>query len=498
MAFIDGSALGVALDALQKDLHASGADLLWIVNGYTLMLAALILIGGSLGDRYGRKRIFRAGILLFSLSSCVCGISPTPGLLIAARFIQGIGGALMVPGSLAIISALFDVNGRGKAIGTWSAASTVTTLIGPVLGGALANAGLWRLLFFINLPLALVALYGLTKFPETRDDQAPSQMDIPGAVLVTLGLAGLTYGAIELGKRATESNTGVALAALAVGFAALIIFVIFEARTQHPMVKLGLFRSRTFSGTNLMTAFLYSGLSASLFFLPLNLIQVQGYSAVIAGFTGLPTLILLTLLSPYMGRVVDKYGPRIPLTVGPIIAGIGFFLLALPGITNGPSDYFTTYFPGIIAIGIGMGITVAPLTTAVMGSVSSRQSGIASGINNAVARSGQALAVAILGAVALYSFGSALTARTAELQLSAENQQALTAEASNLGNAKVPASLDATAQDQVKQAIRWSFVDTYREISLIAAALAWISALVAFILIEPKLKPLEPVAATAA
>jgi EmrB/QacA subfamily drug resistance transporter len=488
MAYIDSSALGVALDALQKDLQALGADLLWIVNGYTLMLASLILIGGSLGDRFGRKRVLGIGVVLFSLASCVCGLAPNTTVLIVARVVQGIGGALLVPGSLAIISAMFSDADRGKSIGTWASVTTLATLAGPVFGGWLASNGLWRWLFFINIPLALVSLYGLTQFPESKDESATGRLDIPGALLVTIGLASLTYGAIEFGQRGSPDLIVDPLIALVVAVITLIAFVIVESRSANPMLKLSLFKSRTFSGTNLMTLFLYAGLAASLFFLPLNLIQVQGYDPTLAGFSSIPTILLLSLLSPYMGRVVDRYGPRIPLTIGPIIAGVGFFLLSLPGITDGPSAYFVNYLPGILAIGIGMGITVTPLTTAVMGAVSSGQSGIASGINNAVARSAQVLAVAILGAIALLSFSNVLRTRTIDLPLTAENRQTLDAEAANFGNTKPPDSLDENTRVQVTQAIRQSFVHAFRQITIVAAVLAWISAVVSFILVEPRVK----------
>src|SRR5579859_5408889 len=271
MAFIDGSALNVALPALQKDLQATGADLLWVVNGYLLLLASLILIGGSLGDRFGRKQVFRAGIIIFSVSSFVCGISPSIGLLIAARVVQGIGGALMVPGSLAIISATFQGDQKGQAIGIWSAAGTITTIAGPLLGGFLAGAGLWRAVFFINIPLAVLALISLTHVDESRDESASPHLDYAGTVLVILGLAGLTYGALNL----SMGGGAASVIGLSVGVVALVAFVLVEWRSSHPMVNLALFRSRTFSGTNLMTALLYGALSGALFLFPLNLIQVQ-------------------------------------------------------------------------------------------------------------------------------------------------------------------------------------------------------------------------------
>jgi EmrB/QacA subfamily drug resistance transporter len=489
MAFIDGSALNVALPALQDDLGASGADLLWIINAYMVMLASLLLLGGSLGDHLGRKRIFSTGIGLFSGASLVCGVAPTTAVLIAARVVQGIGGALMVPGSLAIISASFASTDRGKAIGLWSSATTVTTLGGPILGGILADAGLWRFVFFINLPLAVLALVGLSRVPETRDDTAPDRLDIPGALLTVLGLAGLTYGLITLGDRGV--NDGIrdplVLAALIAGAAALMTFVLVERRSDHPLVDLHLFQSRTFSGANLMTAFLYGALYGGLFFLTLNMIQVQGYDAAVAALALLPFDILLALISPWAGGLVDRIGPRIPLTVGPVVVGISFAVLALPGVTGGPADFWTTYFPGTMGIGLGMGIIVAPLTTTVMGSVSSRHAGTASGINNAVSRQAQVVAIAVFGAIALGAFGPALDHEADDIPLTAEQRAALDDEATNLGDAKPPAGLDASTESAVTGAIHTAFVDMFRVLMGVAVALCGISAGIAALLVENRL-----------
>ncbi|MBC8170647.1 MAG: MFS transporter [Anaerolineae bacterium] len=487
MAFIDGSALNVALNALQLDLNAGGADLIWIVNAYLLFLAALILIGGSLGDQFGRVRIFRIGIIVFTLASLACGLAPSTTLLILARAVQGVGAALMVPGSLAIISALIVDGERGRAIGIWSAASTITTIAGPVVGGLFVDNLTWRAVFFINLPLALLALYSLTDVPENRNEAAGTRrIDIPGALLVTLGLAGLTYGLVSLGEnQAGTSIESLTLFALVGGVLALIAFVVVEARSAHPMVDLQVFRSRTFSGANVMTAFLYGALGGALLFLPLNLIQVQGYLAANAGLTIMPFGLVLALLSPWAGRLIDRYGPRLPLTVGPFIVGCGFLMLALPGLTAGIGDYWVTYFPAMVTLGAGMGITVAPLTTAVMTSVPSSQSGIASGINNAVTRSAQVLATAIFGAVALVMFSNALAGQSVGLALPAATQQALLAGARELGNTPIPTGLAAGTADAAQMAVKLAFVDMFRLIMVIAAGMAWLSALLAALIIAP-------------
>lgn len=488
MVFIDGAALNVALNALQLDLHASGAQLIWIVNAYVLVLAALILIGGSLGDHFGRNRIFRIGIVIFSASSFVCGISPTVEILIGARAVQGLGGALMVPGSLAIISASFPADKRGQAIGTWSSFGTITTIVAPALGGYLAGAGLWRGVFFINIPLAIVSVFALSRVPETKDEHVSPQFDYPGIALITLGLAGLTYGTIALGQaNSAGTSDPIALAAVIGGIVALGAFVLVEAKSTHPIVPLRLFRNRTFSGTNLMTLFLYGALSGALFFFPLNLIQIQGYDANIAGLAFIPFVLILAALSPLMGRLVSRVGPRLLLTIGPLIVGGGFFVLGQAGLTSGPPAYWTTYFPGIILIGLGMGITVAPLSTAVMGAVSSQEAGIASGVNNAVTRSAQGLAVAIFGALALATFSTNLVNRAAASGVSPANQQQIRQSANKLGNTDIPAGLDVQAQASVKQAIQLSFIDTFRLMMDIGTGLAVLSALAAAALVENRL-----------
>ena len=484
MAFIDSSALNVVLSNLQSDFGASGAQLLWIVNAYLLMLAALILTGGALGDRFGRKRIFSMGIALFAVASLACGLAPTIGLLLVGRVIQGIGGALMVPGSLAIITATFKRRRRGWAIGIWSAASTLTTMAGPAVGGVFASLGLWRLVFFINVPLAVVALFALMHVPETRDETATGRFDIWGTLLVVLGLFGVTFGAIGLGNGSgAEGVNPLDVLSLVGGVVALALFIVVEMRSAHPMMPLSIFRSRTFVGTNVMCVFLYGALSGTLFFFPLNLIQIQGYNPALAGLATLPFSIVLAILSPMMGRMADRVGPRLLLTVGPSVVALGFVLLALPGITSGPVAYWWTYFPGILVIGAGMGITVAPLTTAVMSSAPTEHSGLASGVNNAVTRSAQVLALAILGAVAIFTFSSALQTRVNVLPLSSQQRATLVADAGKLGETPPPPGLDQQAAAQVTAAVQESFVNTFRLLSIISACMALLSGALAWLLV---------------
>jgi EmrB/QacA subfamily drug resistance transporter len=484
MAFIDGTALNTALAALQAGLQASGADLLWIINAYLLMLAALILVGGSLGDRLGRKRVFMAGISLFMLASLACGLAPTTGWMIAARVVQGIGGALMIPGSLSLLTASVAPNRRGRAIGTWSAATTLVTVIGPILGGTFADAGFWRGVFLINIPLGILALIVLyLKVPESRDETVTGSIDFLGAALVTLGLAGLTYGFIS----APDAGFGDprVVAALLVGVVGLVAFGIVEARRQQPMMPLHLFKSSTFSGANLLTLFLYAGLSVGFFFLSLNLVQVQGYTKTQAGLATLPFALLLTVLSRFAGGFMDRNGPRLPLIAGPFLVGLGFLWMGFSGVTAGPLDYWTTFLPGVVFVGVGMGFTVAPLSTSVMTSVASHYSGVASGINNAVSRTAGVLAIAIVGSLALIAFAGALESHTSGLGLSTQAHQALMAQASKLGEASVPPETGAQQAAAVAASIKQSFVDAFHLVMFVCAGLAWTSALAAGILIKP-------------
>jgi EmrB/QacA subfamily drug resistance transporter len=482
MAFIDGSALNVALPAVQTSLGANGTQLLWIVNGYLLMLASLILIGGSLGDRLGRKRIYAIGIATFLAGSLGSGLAPTANVLIATRIIQGIGGALMIPGSLALINANYSDARRGQAIGTWSAVVTIVTVAGPLLGGLFAGAGLWRLVFLINVPLGLAALFILiTRVPESSNPAA-QPIDYPGAVAATLALAGLTYGFIS----APSQGFGAPAVALSLGVGVIgaALFVWIESRSTHPMLPFSLFRSNVFSGTNLLTLFLYGGLSAMSFFMSLNLVQAQGYSESQAGLSFLPFALTLSGLSRFTGHWSDQHGFRLPLILGPSLVGIGFLVLSRVGITSGPAAYWTTFFPGIMVFALGMGITVAPLTTAVMGSVPRERSGTASGVNNAVSRTAGVLTIAILGSLALIVFENQLQTRVAGLDLPAPAAASLRANAGQLGNTPIPPGIPAQTMEVVRTAIRQAFAATFSAIMLVTACLAFAAAITAAVLVR--------------
>jgi EmrB/QacA subfamily drug resistance transporter len=480
MAFIDGTVVNVALPVLQKELGATVGDVQWVVEAYSLFLASLILVGGSLGDSFGRKRIFALGIALFTVASVLCGLSRNVSLLIIARAIQGIGGALLVPGSLAIISASFDSKERGRAIGTWSGFTAITSVIGPVLGGALVQFASWRWVFFINVPLAAIVLFVLFwRVPESHDTEDSPSLDWVGALLVTLGLGGIVYGLIESGNLGLSSPT--VLGTLAVGVIALVVFVIVEARSHSPMVPLSLFRSRTFSGANLLTLFLYAALGGTLFFVPFNLISVQDYSPSAAGAALLPTILILFLLSRWSGGLINRYGAKLPLTIGPCIAALGFALFALPGIGG---SYWTTFFPASVVLGIGMAISVAPLTTAVMGAVDSQRAGTASGINNAVSRTAGLLAIAILGIIVLAVFNGSLDSHLATLHLPNQVLQSINAQRFKLVGIQIP--VGGTIGLLLKQAIKESFVAGFRAATLTGAALALVAALSSLLLIEGK------------
>lgn len=474
MAFIDSTVVNVALPVLQRDLHATAADLQWVVEAYALFLAALILVGGALGDRFGRRRIYAIGIALFALASVWCGLAPNATQLIIARSVQGIGGALLTPGSLAIISASFPAAGRGRAIGTWSGFTTITSALGLVLGGFLIQFS-WRWIFFINLPLAVIALFLIfLHVPETRDmaDQGP--LDIPGAALATLGLGGIVFGLITAGAEGFGQPQVVS--ALALGVAALVAFVVVEARTSHPMMPLSVFQSRTFSGANLLTLLLYGALGGALYFMPFDLQQLHGYTPLQAGISLVPFTIIMFSLSRWAGGLITRYGAKLPLIIGPSLAGVGFLLFARTGL-NG--DYWTQFFPAIVALGLGMTITVSPLTTAVLGAISQDRAGIASGVNNAVARAASLLAIAAFGIVVAQIFAGAVTQHLATLHLDPAVQQAVQAQRDKLLGAQIPSGLTAAVHQSIQQALNAAFIAGFRAAMLTGAGLAFVSALVA-------------------
>ncbi len=467
MAFIDGTVVNVALPALQSALHASVTNIQWVVESYALLLASLLLLGGSLGDLYGRRRVFLSGVLLFAIGSSWCGLATSITSLIVARGLQGIGAAFLIPGSLAIISASYTEDERGRAIGTWSGFTAITAAIGPVLGGWLVENASWRWVFFINLPFAIVViLLSLRHVPESRDEAASKSLDWQGAALATFGLGAITYALIE-DSAATPGREAVIWVLGLVGAGALLCFLFVESHSPAPMVSLHLFRSRDFSGANLLTFLLYAPLGGILFFLPLDLIQVQHYSATEAGAALLPLILLIFVLSRWSGGLVARYGARWPLTVGSLVAASAFALFLRPGIGG---SYWNTFFPAVVVLGIGVAISVAPLTTAVMESVPTREAGVASGINNAVSRIAGLLAVAVFGLVLSAGFNRALNRSLAQIELSPVVRQSVELQRSKLAGAQI-------SEPPLRRAFDEAFVSGYRNVIWISIGLALLSAL---------------------
>jgi EmrB/QacA subfamily drug resistance transporter len=393
IAFLDGTVVNVALPAIERDLDAGLSGLQWTLDGYLVTLTALIVLGGSLGDIYGRRRVFVIGLVGFSAASLLCGVAPTTAMLVAARALQGVAAALLVPGSLAILSATFHHDDRGRAVGAWSGLAGVSTAIGPFLGGWLVDAVSWRWIFLINLPLAGAAVaITLRHVPETRDEAAVHRPDLPGAASAAVGLAAVCYALIE-----GAGGFGAAeMAALVLGLAALGLFVYIESTTPQPMLPLSLFRSQQFSGANATTFAVYAGLGGALFLVVLQLQLVLGYSALESGTALLPITLMMLALSARIGALAQRIGPRLPMTVGPLVAAAGLALFA--GIGEG-DRYVTAVLPAALLFGLGLAITVAPLTAAVLAAVDERHLGVGSAVNNAVARLAGLLAVAVLPAV---------------------------------------------------------------------------------------------------
>jgi EmrB/QacA subfamily drug resistance transporter len=479
MVFIDGTVVNVALPVLQKEMGATAAQVQWIVESYALFLAALLLLGGSLGDRFGRKRIFTIGVVIFTIASMLCGASPNIAFLAAVRAVQGVGGALLAPASLAIISASFSADERGRAIGTWSGFTAITAAIGPVMGGWLVQHVSWRAVFYLNVPIAVIVLVLTVRHVDESYGDRTASIDWLGAGLVTLGLAGVTYGLIS--ASATGLSDPVNIAAFALGLLALVVFVVVEFRSAAPMVPPHLFKSSDFSGANILTLLLYGALGSALYFIPFNLIQVQGYSPTEAGAALLPFIVVMFLLSRWSGGLVATVGARLPLVVGPAIAALGFALFGRIGVGG---DYWRTFFPPIVILGLGMAVTVAPLTTTVLSSVPAEHTGLASGINTAVSRTAALLAVAIFGVVMLSVFTQALLAQMTSVPVTQSQRQAIEAQSGNMAAISLPADMSDQAALAVRNAIDTSFVYGFRTVMIASAVLALVSSLIAALMIS--------------
>ncbi|MGO4571991.1 MFS transporter [Microvirga sp. 2TAF3] len=461
MVFADGAIVTVAIPQMRESLQASLSQMQWITNAYALTLSAFLLLGGAAGDAYGLKRIFMIGIAVFGLASLWCGLSGSAGMLIAARTVQGIGGALLVPGSLALISANFPPNERGKAIGTWAAASGIAAAFGPILGGWLIDIGPWQAIFWINVPIAVLALWLCWKHVPESPVKREARMDWLGAGLVVASLGALAYGLTSLGE--VGSSRTMAIVLVLTGAVLLVLFVLHERRAEAPMMPLDLFRVPAFAGVNALTLLLYFALGGALFFLPTTLIEAHGYSAAEAGSVFLPFTLVMAVLSRSGGAMADRFGVRMLLTVGPIVTGLSFALL-VPAVANG--SYWFAIVPTMALMGLGMGITVAPLSTTVMNAVPTERVGVASGINNAISRVAGLVAVAGLGAVATLGF-----------QLSAASSGPTTAvlfAQATFGTP--PASLDHSIGGSLPDLYAKAMIGGFSAVALICAVAAILSA----------------------
>ncbi|BAO88397.1 MFS transporter [Caballeronia cordobensis] len=471
MAFIDGSVVNVALPSIQRELGASIAAMQWVVDAYLLFLGALVLVGGSMGDKLGRRKVFIAGIAIFTAASAACGAAPGMGWLIAARALQGVGAALLVPGSLAIIGAVFEGEARGRAIGTWAGVGAITSSVGPAAGGWLVDVYSWRAIFFLNLPLAAATIaLALAAVPDSHDADAPQTLDWPGAAATAAGLAALTFGLTEAPSRGFADP--LVLGMIGAGVALLAAFVAIEARSRDPMVPLDIFRSRDFTGANLVTLLLYFGLGGALFFLPFTLIRAYGYSATEAGAAVLPMPLIIGLLSRFTGGLTGRFGARALLIAGPCVAGLGFAMLGLPFVAG---SYWAGFLPALVVLGVGLTITVAPLTTTVMASVPGERAGVASGINNAVARVAGLLAIAVLGIVFVRAHDAALSARLDRLHVPRQSMSVLDADA-----------LPAAPATPLARAQADAIAEALRAVALLSAACAFGAAGVAAATIRRK------------
>ena len=480
MTFIDGTVVNVALPALQANLNATITDVQWVVEAYALFLGALILVGGSLGDQFGRKRVFLFGVSVFTAASLWCGLSPNPLMLIIGRALQGVGAAFLVPGSLAIISATFDEHERGQAIGTWSGFSAITTAIGPVVGGWLIQHVSWRAAFFVNLPLAAIVVFlSLRYMDESKDPSRVGRIDWTGVALAMFGLTGVVFGLLELPP--LGATNPLVFGSLVAGVVCLALLIVVEGRVANPMLPLYLFRIRAFTLANVLTLLLYASLGVMLFLVPLNLIQVQGYSPTEAGAALVPFAVILFLLSRWSGGLLDRIGSRIPLTVGPAVAAVGFWLYARPGIGG---SYWTTFFPAIVVLGVGMAITIAPLTTTVMNAVDTRHAGVASGINNAVSRVAGLLAIAMFGVVLSRGFEARMEPARARLtQAEIEHE--------------MPKMAGARVRDPgAERAIREAFVGSFGSVMEQSAALALLAGLAGAGIASTRRRSRTPASAT--
>ncbi len=474
----------VALPAIQAEFNATGAQALWIINGYLLFLGALILVGGAMGDLYGRNRIFGIGVIGFGVTSVLCGIAPSIELLIVARLAQGVLGALMIPNSLALLTANFDGAERGQAIGAWSALTTLASVLGPIIGGLLVDNGLWRGIFLLGLPFALVSLWALRAVPESHSNEAPHRLDWLGASLITLSLASFVFSAMRLSESIPSDPT--VWGSLLVGIISAVAFIAVEMRVPFPLLRLELFKSSTFSGTNAYTFFIYGALASVTTFATVYLVAVRGFDATTAGIAFLPITVAIIVLSPYAARLSGRVGARMLLVVGGVLLGLGSLGFGIIPLTAGTPDYFTSYFPTIVVFGAGLGLLVAPLTATVMGSAPQDSAGVASGVNNAIARSAGALVTAVFS-VLLVSVFSSVLADSGRTVLDSDTYAQLQTQAVYLMSASVPSD-NAEVLAQVETLKREAYHQAFVGVMVASASLCFLGAGIAFFSVGRKTK----------
>lgn len=479
MAFVDESVVNVALPRMEADLHTSLSAMQWVINAYTLSMSAFLLIGGAAGDRLGRRRIFMIGVCVFTLASITCGLAPNAGALIAARALQGVGAALLIPCGLALISAVYDEKERGAAIGVWSGASAVASGAAPILGGWIVDQSSWRAIFLINPILAIPTLWIAVRYlTESRETEVPGALDWPGALTIFLGLGGIVYGLIAAAAHGwSELSVSGPLVA---GTLFLFIFLWIEQRSAAPMMPLALFRSRQFAGVNLLTLLLYGALGGAFFFVPFLIIQVHGYSAAAAGAIFVPFAVILGALSKWSGHLMDRIGARWPLITGPTIAGIALLLLA---ILSADGRYWSFLLP-MVVLALGMAITIAPLTTTVLNAVRQDQTGVASGINNAAASVASLLVIAVMGTVALRVLDLELDMHLQRAQPSAAVRREVDAARGGFVMPRAASQLSTPERASLQQISKASFAETIHFVLLVTAALAFASGLVAVLMIR--------------
>lgn len=482
MAFINGSVVNVALPAIQTSLNATVADMQWVISIYTFILGTLILTGGSAGDFYGRKRVFGLGIFIFLLSTIWCGLAPDVEQLIIARAGQAVGGALMIPGSLAIITDLYEKGNRGKAIGTWSGFTALATAVGPLLGGVLVDQFSWRYIFLISVPMAVTALLILMwRVPESKAPDSSGKPDWKGALLATAGLGLICYSLIEASELGIYNT--IVVSTMSTGILVFAGFIWNEKNVSDPMVPPGIFNSKTFTGANLVTVCFYFSLAGAFFLLPFNLIQVQDYSATAAGAAFIPFPLLIGGLSRWSGSLIVRFGARPLLISGTVLSSLGFLLLGLYGTG---SYYWSSFFPGIFFLGLGMAISFAPLNTTVMSSVKRSEAGTASGVNKAISRLSGMLSVALLGALAITLFGHQLTDRMQKNDISPQVQQHMLGEKTKLAKAEIPPHISPETEKILEETVEASFLGSFSLIMYVSAALVFSGALFAAFLVDYK------------